>query len=70
MAEVVLLLHDADDNTASPPSCWRKNNRCFDTHNQVAVAAVCAVAPMGAIVEEHLCALPAQVMEVTNYVIR
>jgi hypothetical protein len=44
-----------------------ENSRRFDALNQAAVAAICTVAPVGATVEEHLRALPAQVVEVTRY---
>ena len=69
-AEVILLCRDANDNAHVATQLSAENYYRFDALNQAAVATVHVVASAGATVEEHLCALPAQVMEVTNYVIR
>jgi hypothetical protein len=46
-------------------------NRCrFDNLNEVAVTAICAVAPTGTTMEQCLHALTTRVMEVMNYGIR
>ena len=70
MAKVILLRRDADDNTRVAAQLSAENSCRFNALNQAAVAAVRAMAPMGATVEERLHALPARVMEVTNYDIR
>jgi hypothetical protein len=64
----ILLFHfvRCDDNAHVTVQLLVENSRCFNTLNQAAVATVRAVAPAGVTVEEHLHALSAWVMEVTN----
>ena len=64
----MILLHwDADDNARIMAQLSVENRRHFDDLYEAAVTAIRVVAPTGVTVEQCLLALPARVMEVTNY---